>query len=681
MTVQSGNPLLVASREPYGIPPFKQVTTDHYVEAFDEAVRRQAAAVGEIVADPRHADFHNTVEPLETSGQLLAYVSDAFFHQLMAGGAPGLVAIERQVVTTLSRHEKKITGNRELALRVGAVDASGVAGDEGRRLVESWQLRFRRSGATLEPEAFAELAKTNAELARLTTEYRRHLVEDGDARALVVCEAGQLAGLPADQVAQAAGEAERRGMAGHVLHLAGPSSQPALTRLADPGIRRQLHEASLARAPQNADRAARMSHLRAGRADLLGYPTHAAYVTEEQTAGTPTAVEEMFARLAPAVVSAAVAERGSLPGSTDPHASPVEPWDWAYRSERAKAESGLDDVSLRPYLELESVLWRGLFHTAQELYGLSFLERTDVTGHHPDTRTFEVLDADGSPRGLFSVDFWARAGKRGGAWMSCLTHQARLTGARPVVVCTFNLGRPAAGDPCLLTPGEVTQIFHEFGHALHALLSDVTYPSFAAPGVPRDFAEAPAQVHEAWAWHPAVLPQYARHHRTGEPLPAEWTERLTGRGHGEGSGFALAEILGAACLDWAWHTRTVAEGPATAADVERAAAHAYGLDAVPEIPPRYRSGYFDHVFVGPYGALFYSYLWSEIIAANLWEWFQSQGGLNRQAGDRFRTLLLGRGGAVDAMSAFRELTGVDPQTEPFLRRRGLGTYDNVKDGN
>lgn len=675
MSTARTNPLLTSSTEPHGIPPFGVIRAADYPEAFEVAVTRQSEAVDAITDNEDRPDFHNTIEPLEASGQLVTYVSDAFFHQLMAGDTPDLVAMETGITALLTRHEERITGNRRLAARVAAMDVSEAPSAQSRRLIELWQRRFRRAGAIVEPEQASKLAKVNAELAKLTIEYRQYLVQDGDAKALVVDDAAALEGLPADQVEQAREEAARRGLPGYVLRLSAPSSQPGLAHLADRETRRRLHEASLSRAPENAERASRIAHLRAMRAQLLGYSTHAAYVTEEETAGSLKGVEAMFARLAPAVLAAAVAERGALSAGGSPS---VEPWDWAFRAEQLKVDAGVDEASLRPYFELEAVLHEGLFHTARELYGLRFDERHDVTGHHPEVRVFDVLDSDGSPRGLFTVDFWARLGKRGGAWMSTLTQQAHLTGAKPVVACTFNLARPTAEGPCLLAPAEVTQLFHEFGHALHALLSDVAYPSFTAPGVPRDFSEAPAQVHEAWAWQPEVLAHYARHHQTGEPLPAHWAGKLTG--HANGSGFALAEILGAACLDWAWHTRTADQGPGAPDEVESSAAAAFGMN-VPQIPPRYRSGYFDHVFVGPYGALFYSYIWSEIIAANLWEWFQSQGGLSRQAGETFRERLLARGGAEDAMSMFRELTGGEPHIEPFLRRRGLGAFNNEKDEN
>jgi peptidyl-dipeptidase Dcp len=428
--------------------------------------------------------------------------------------------------------------------------------------------------------------------------------------------------------------------------------------------------------------------LRAERAALLGAATHADHVIADQTAGTVAAVMDVLTSLVPAAVANAEREAAELERVlvADGGELPLRPWDWAYCAERVRAERySLDPEELRPYFELDAVITRGVFAAAGGLYGLSFTERPELPTHHPDVRTWEVLDADGSSLGLFVGDYFARESKRGGAWMNNLVEQSRLLGTRPVVTNTLNIARPAPGQPALLTPEEVETAFHEFGHALHGLLSDVALPRLSGTTVPRDFVEYPSQVNEVWAWDPAVLPGYAHHHATGEPLPPALVEALlASRSYGQG--FATTEILAAMLLDQAWHQ--LPPGTSVAAeDVEAFEADAlarFGI-AVELVPPRYRSTYFNHVFSGGYSAGYYSYLWSEVLDADTVEWFAEQAGavagsegvaaagsaLRRESGEVFRRELLSRGGTVDPMAAYRAFRGREPRIDPLLARRGL----------
>ncbi|WP_079177311.1 M3 family metallopeptidase [Streptomyces sp. MUSC 14] len=657
---------------PYGIQPFAAIRPEHYLPALEAVLSQREARVRAIAQNPDPPGFANTVEALELSGGQLQYLHDAFTHQVTAGGCAELAAVEQDFAVRLSRHEGRIVRNRQLATRIEAVYAQrGELDAQPAALVEFWRRRLHRAGAMLDSVTARELGAVNRELSRACAAYRQELIRGAEKHALLLEDADALHGLPADQVAAAARAARRSGQSAgrYVLSLVSSTSQPALAQLTDRAMRRSLLEHALQRGADNEDRAGQIARLRARQARLLGHATFAAYATQEQTAASPEAVEDMFHRLAAPLIRAAAEERRRLEAAA---AHRIEAWDWAYYTARTTGDGGGPaPQELREYFALDAVLADGLFDSARLLYGLTFTERADITAHHPAARIFEVTDKHDRPIGLYLIDTYARQGKRGGAWTGILRPQAHATGARPIVVNTFNLTAPGPGQPCLLNPAEVVTLFHEFGHALHALLSDVSYPAHSAPGVPRDFSEAPAQVHETWAFHPTLLARYARHHATRRPLPDEWIKHL-GAGQAPGGVHMLVEILGAAVVDWAWHTRPAdARDAWDAAAIEEQAVARWGLDTVPEIPPRYRSGYFDHVFHGPYGAGFYAYLWSEIIAADIADTLDQHGGLTRENGERLRRLLCA-GGARDAMAMFTELTGHDqPRIEPFLRRRGL----------
>jgi peptidyl-dipeptidase Dcp len=453
-----------------------------------------------------------------------------------------------------------------------------------------------------------------------------------------------------------------------------PSGQPALARLRDRELRRRLHTASVTRASagerDNGPVAAEIAHLRAVRARLLGFDTHADLVAADQTAKTSAAVDALLGELVAPALANARAEAQVLAELAAADGIELAAWDWAYYSERVRAERyAVDSAALRPWFELDRVLVDGVFRAAELVYGYTFTPRPDLVGYHPDVRVWEVFGADGRPVGLYLGDFVAREGKRGGAWMNSFATQSTLLGTRPVVVNNLNVTRPAAGQPTLLTLDEVTTLFHEFGHALHGLFSAVTYPRFAGTSVPRDFVEYPSQVNEMWALWPEVLSGYARHVETGEPLPGDVVAAIEAAALW-GEGFGTLEYLAATLLDQAWHRitpETVVDDP-QAFEAEALAAAGVAFDLV---PPRYRTTYFQHVFSGGYSAGYYSYIWSEVLDADTVEWFKENGGLRRTNGDVFRDRLLSRGGSVDPLGAFRAVRGRDADTGPLLRRRGL----------
>ncbi len=651
------NPLLAPSALPFQLPPFAELRDEHFLPAYERGMAEHLAEIEAIVADPEPPTFANTVEALERAGRLLRRVSVAF-HSLAASHATDAIrALEVEISPRITAHWDRIHMHRGLYDRLLRVEPSD---DEEAWVLERLRLDFARAGAELDEADQARLSELNQELARLSTTFRQALLEAATAEALVVDDPALLDGLPPETI-----EGLRDGDVWR-LPLLNFTAQPALAQLTNREVRRQLYERSVNRAAGNRELAVRMAALRAERAGLLGYPTHAAYTVADQTAKTTEAVEDMLHRLAgPAVANAEreAAELAELAGH------PIEPWDWPFYAEKVRAARfDIDEAAMRPYFELDRVYREGVFRAASGLYGLGFHERDDLAGYHPDVRVFEVTDADGSALGLFLLDPYARPTKRGGAWMNSLVLQSRLLGESPVVVNNLNITKPASG-PTLLTPDEVRTAFHEFGHALHGLLSDVRVPRVSGTAVPRDFVEYPSQVNEMWARHPEVLPHYAVHHETGEPMPAELVEKMEAAER-FGQGFATLEYLKAAILDWAWHTRPEGEVVDDVEAFEAATFAAWGVE-FPLVGARYRTSYFAHIFGGGYSAGYYSYIWSEVLDADTVDWFHENGGLTRENGDRFRATVLSRGGSRDPMASFRELRGRDPRVEPLLERRGL----------
>ena len=480
--------------------------------------------------------------------------------------------------------------------------------------------------------------------------------------------------MAADDVASAAEAARAAGHDGkYLLTLIQPSNQPALASLENRDVRRRLYEASISRGSSGGsvdvlDLVKSMVALRAEKARLLGFANYAELAVDRQTAPDFGAVQTMMSRLAPAAVRNADAEAAAL---AEVAGHPLEAWDWAYYSAKVRRERySVDEQALRPYFELDRVLRDGVFFAATSLYGVTFHERPDLQGYHPDVRVWEVRNADGSELGLFLGDYYARESKRGGAWMNSLVDQSALLGTQSVVINNLNISKPPAGEPTLLTLDELRTAFHEFGHALHGLFSNVTFPRFSGTAVPRDFVEYPSQVNEMWIMWPEVLANYARHHVTGEPLPQDIVDRLN-ESQLWGEGFGTTEYLGAALLDLAWHVLDGSGVPEDVLEFEAKALAAAGV-AHTLIPPRYRTGYFQHIFAGDgYAAGYYSYIWSEVLDADTVEWFKENGGLSRANGDFFRAELLSRGNSREPLESFRAFRGRDAELEPLLKRRGL----------
>jgi peptidyl-dipeptidase Dcp len=682
MPLDQSNPFATPSRLPLRFPPFDRVRTEHYRPAFDAGRAEHRAEVEAIAANPEPPTFENTVEALERAGRLLDRVVRVFHQMAASMASEEMQALEAELMPELSAHHDAVLLDARLFARVDAVHAAradlGLT-EEQRRLVERHHTDFVRAGAALGADDQQRLRRLNEQISRETTRFGTTLLAAANAAAVHVTDRGVLAGLPEDAVEAAALAAKSRDLDGYLLTLLSPTVQPALATLRDRDLRRRLFEAATTRGlgGEHDTRAlvGRIAALRAERAGLLGFPDHASYVAADQTAGTTDAVTRMLDAMVEPAMANLETERAEIEAAMreDGLTGPVEPWDWAFYAARVKASTyDVDTAALRPYFSLDRVLHDGVFLAASRLYGLSFAPREDLPGYAPDVRTYEVRDADGSVLGLFVCDWFARPTKRGGAWMDEFVTQSHLLEERPVVVVCLNVPKPAEGQPALMTVDEVRTAFHEFGHALHGLFSDVTYPRLAGTAVPRDFVEFPSQVNELWAWWPEVLAGYVRHHRTGEPLPQEVADRLIASG-AAGNGFDTVSMLGAALLDQEWH-RLAPGTPAVAAEdveaFETAALERHGVRSE-LVPPRYRSSYFAHAFTNGYDAGYYSYLWSEVLDADMVDWFREQGGLVPEAGWTFRDLLLSRGGSVDPMAAFASVRGREPSPEPVLRRRGL----------
>ena len=676
------NPLLQPSTLPYGLPDFAAIRPEHYLPAFHAAFDEHLREIARITMVRSMPTFENTIEALERSGELLDRVAHAFYTVTSADATPEIQEIDEQLAPLMAAHQDAITLDAALYWRVQQVHShldDLELDDEQRYLVERHHREMTHAGAALGDEAKSRLTALNQQLSTLNNTFERNLLNDTNDLAVVFDSPEELAGLSSGELSAAARSAADRGLDGRfVISLPLFTGHPYLAQLRDRESRRRILAASQSRASRNNGNdnrpvLAEIVRLRAERAEALGYASHAAYVTADETAGTPDAVERMLRDLAAPSARNARAEKEALQAIVDEtEATPfaVEAHDWAFYTEKVRtARYAIDTSALRPWFEAERVLKDGVFFAARKLYGVTFAERRDLRAYHPGARVFEVRDADGSAVGLYVLDLYTRDSKRGGAWMNPIVSQSRLRGTLPVVVNNLNVALPGEGEPTLLTLDEVTTLFHEFGHALHGLFAVVTYPHFAGTNVFRDFVEFPSQVNEMWILWPEVLDNYARHHETGEPLDPAIVERLRAT-ETFNQGHDTSEYLAAAWLDQAWHRVSTQTEILDVADFEAAALADIGLDD-PAVPTRYSSTYFAHVFSGGYSAGYYSYIWSEVLDADTVEWFRENGGLTRENGDRFRFRLLGVGGSKDPLDAYRDFRGRDAEIAPLLKRRGL----------
>jgi peptidyl-dipeptidase Dcp len=677
----ASNPFAKPSTLPFHYPAFDKIHNEDFAPAFEEGMRQQSAEIDAIATSRAAPTFANTIVAMERSGQLLNRVSTTFYNLVGCNTNDTLNALDKELAPKLAAHSDKIRLNEKLFKRIKTLydkrdklhlDAESVY------LLQRYHTDFVRAGAQLSDADKEKLKAYNGQIAALQTQFSQNVLKEANASALVVDSREELAGMSDRAIDVAAAEAKKRGLDGKfVIPVVNTTQQAPLSLLTNRATREKLLATSLSRGSHGGEFDNRsvvlvLAKARAERAALLGYPSHAAYMLEDQTAKTTDAVNKLLAEFARPAVNNARKEAADLQKVIDAEGGKFQAAasDWNYYSDKVRAQRyAFDESQLRPYFEYDRVLVDGVFFAATKEFGITFKERKDLPVYNPDVRVFDVFDANGKQLAIFLHDPYARANKRGGAWMNAYVGQNGLLGTHPVVANHLNIPKPAAGEPTLLTYDEARTMFHEFGHALHGMFSNVKYPRFSGSRVPRDFVEFPSQVNEMWMAWPEVLANYAKHYQTGAPMPKELLDKVQASAKFN-EGYRTTEYLAASMLDQSWHQLGAAQIPTDVPGFEAKALHDAGVD-FPLVPPRYRTTYFSHVFSGGYSAGYYGYLWAEKLDADTVEWFKENGGLTRKNGDYFRKMLLSRGGTMDAMDMYRNFRGRDAKIEPLLERRGL----------
>jgi peptidyl-dipeptidase Dcp len=666
------NPFFTESTLPYSYPPFDRIRDEHFIPAFERGIAEHQAEVEAIASNPEAPTFENTVAALERSGQMLRRVAPVFDNLKITDENETLKAIDREMAPKLAAHLDAIILNAKLFGRIRLLfeqrKALGVDA-ESVRLLEVLHRNFALNGALLSDERKSRLKALNGEMAKLMTSLMQAIQAGRNASDVVVEDPAELEGLN-DEVGRKLPGGGRR------IPITNTTDQDILPLVDSRSLRRRILETSMSRGlrgDENDTQAGflRLVQVRAEIAELLGYSSYADFHAADQMSASADAILGFLESLRGPALSKAGREGAAIQSMMDRHgAGTLSASDWSYFSEKVrKDQHSFDDTELRPYLELNRVLEDGVFYSANRLFGLSFKERRDLPVYHPEVRVYEVFDCDGRSMALFLTDFFARPSKRGGAWMNSYVDQSRLLGRRPVIGNHMNVPKPEDGKPALLTFDHVTTLFHEFGHALHGLLSDVTFPTLSGTNVPADFVEFPSQIYEMWTSWPEVVERFARHHETGEPMPKALFDKMLATRNFD-SGFATLEYLKAALLDHGWHRLKPGEVPSDLASFEAAALARHGV-SFEAIPPRYRSSYFSHAVSDQYAGRYYAYIWADMLVADAIEWFRSNGGLCRETGDRLRAWILSKGSTVDPMALYEGFSGRKPDSGALIRRRGL----------
>ncbi len=675
------NPFASPSSLPYQAPRFDLIRDSHYQPAFEAGMKQQIAEI-DAIADNRAApSFDNTIVALERSGRMLDRVNNTFFSVVQANTNPALDKVQTMMAPKLAAHMDAIFLNPGLFARVKALydrRQSLKLDGEGLQTLTLYYRQFVHAGANLNDAGKARLKAINSRAASLETSFQQKLVAGAKAGALVLDNKAQLAGLTPEEIASAEAAAKVRGLKGkYVLPLQNTTQQPLLTSLSDRAVRERLYNNSWTRTEKgdaNDTRAIiqQLAVLRAEKAKLLGYANYAAYVLYDQMAGSSEAVQKFIAQLVPATRAKAAEEARLIQAAIDKEGKPfaLKPWDWQRYAEKVRKERyDLDEAALKPYFEVNKVLKDGVLYAATRLYGITFKRRTDIPVYHPDVMVFEVFDHDGSKLGLMYFDLWKRDNKTGGAWMSNYVGQSKLFGTRPVIYNVGNFTKPAPGQPALISFDDVTTMFHEFGHALHGLFANQTYPLLSGTNVARDFVEFPSQFNEHWALHSDILKNYAVNYKTGATIPQALVDKIK-KSQTWGQGYSLGELLAASQLDMQWHSLPPGSPKQDVDAFETRALKVTGTD-FPNVPPRYRSSYFLHIWANGYASGYYAYQWTVMLDTNAYAWFNAHGGLTRANGQRFRDLILSKGHTMDYGPMFRAFYGKDPEIGPMLEHRGL----------
>jgi len=674
------NPFYAPSTLPFGAPPFDRIKDGDYQPAMEAGMAQELAEISAIANDPAVPTFENTFAALERSGRLLARVSAAFNGVSEANTNPVLQKAKTALAPQLAAHQDAIHLNKKLFERVAAVyrrRASLKLDPESLRLVEREYDQFVHSGANLSDHDKEQLKKLNQEASSLSDAFSQKLLDATKSGAYVTADKTALAGLGDAQLAAAAQAAMSRNAKGYLVPLQNTTQQPVLASLSNRATRETIFGNSWSRAERgdaNDTRQiiARLAQLRAQRARLLGFPSHAAWKLEDQMAKTPEAALQFMDALVPVATAKAASEGKDIQEVIDAqHGSfALEPWDWDFYGEQVrKAKYDLNDAEIKPYFELGAVLENGVFFAANQLYGITFKERKDIPVYEADVRVFEVTDVNGKPLALFYCDYFKRDNKNGGAWMSEFVGQSKLLGTLPVVYNVANLPKPAPGEPALISFEDVTTMFHEFGHALHGMFADTRYPTLSGTSTARDFVEFPSQFNEHWAIYPAVFNHYAKHYKTGAAMPAVLVEKIK-KANNFAEGYALTELLAAAELDMQWHALNADAPLQNPDDFEKQALAKTHLE-LQAVPPRYRSSYFSHIWDSGYSAGYYAYLWTQMLDDDAYQWFDDHGGLTRANGERFRRMILSRGNTQDLSAMYIAWRGKAPSIDAMMKYRGL----------
>jgi len=681
------NPFYAASTLPYQAPPFDKIKDSDYLPAIEAGMEQELKEMRAIADNPAPPTFENTIVQMEKSGLLLKRVANVFFAVTGANTNPKLQEVETAVAPKLAAHADAIYLDSKLFQRIAAIykeRASLKLDAESLRLVEYYYDHFVHAGANLSDADKGQLKKLNQELATLSNAFSQKLLAATKAAAFVTPDKAALAGLGDAQISAAAGAAKDRKVPGFVVPLQNTTQQPDLVSLSNRAIRETIFQNSWNRAERgdaNDTRAtiARIAELRAQKGKLLGHPNFAAWALVDQMAKTPEAALKFMDALVPAATGRAAGEARDIQAVIDAQNGgfKLQPWDWDFYAEQVrKARYDLNEEQVKPYFELDNVLQNGVLFAANQLYGLTFKERHDLPVYAPGVRVFEVFNADGSTLALFYCDYFKRDNKNGGAWMNNFVDQSKLLGTKPVVSNVANFAAPAAGEPALLTSNDVTTMFHEFGHALHGMFADTMYPTLSGTSTARDFVEFPSQFNEHWATYPAVFEHYARHYKTGAPMPAELVAKIK-KAKNFNKGYDITELLAAAQLDMHWHMLP-ASAPLQNPDTFETQALERAHLLLSYTPPRYRSSYFAHIWGNEYAAGYYAYLWTQMLDDDAFQWFVENGGMTRANGDRFRKMVLSRGNTQDLETLYEAWRGAKPTVEPMLKYQGLAPEGNSK---
>ena len=673
----ANNPFMKKSSLQYQAPEFDKIKDEHFKPAFDYGLKQNISEIEKIANNTETPTFENTVLALEKSGEVLKRAQIVFYNLTGSNTNPTLQKIEEEYAPIFAAHSDKIYLNSKIFNRIKAVKTDGLDAED-KRLIEVYKQRFELAGANLTDAQKEQMKAINAELATLSTQFTSKLLEARKKGAVLINDVKELDGLSADEIAAAATDAKNAGQEGkYLLTLLNTTQQPLLQNLKNRATREKLFKASWYRAEKGDENDTRAilektAKLKMDKAHLMGKSSYAELNLMDQMAKKPENALKLLSQLANPAVAQAKKESDDIQKLIDEQKSgfSVEPWDWNFYAEQVrKAKYDLDENQIKPYFEVSTVLEKGVFYAAEKFYGITFKERKDLPVYHPDVVAYEVFDRDGKSLAIYYLDFYTRDNKNGGAWMSNFVEQSFTTNTKPVIVNVFNYQKPAPGKPSLISYDDVSTMFHEFGHTLHGLFANQKYTTISGTNVPRDFVEFPSQINEFFALEPAVLKNYALHYETKQPMPTALVEKIK-KAATFNQGYATTELVSAATLDMAWHSVTSENQFKPTLEFEKDVLQKYGF-TLPQVPPRYHSPYFAHIWGGGYSAGYYAYMWSDMLNSAAWDWIKNNGGMTRENGDRFRKHILSVGNSVDLNQAFRDFTGKDPEITPLLKDKGF----------